>query len=98
MALCPKSGENTETLTGVKVLTATSARFQFLNASGAPRQVTLPAEEDSKGLFFMIFETGDSYGLAVKEDTGTTTIITISAGKAGLVACNGTVWKGLLGS
>ena len=93
----PKWGENTEILTANKTLTKTSARLQFLNASGANRNVNLPAEADSKGIPFIIFETGGNYSLVVKDDTPAT-VITIPAGKAGLVACNGTVWKGLLGS
>lgn len=94
----PKWGQNTETLSANKTLTASSARFQFLDANGA-RDVILPAEASSEHLFFIIFETGggSADGLTVKDDDGGT-IITIGSGAAGLVACNGTVWKGLLGS
>lgn len=93
----PKWGENTETLTANKTLTKTSARLQFLNASGANRDVTLPAEADSKGIAFIIFETGGNYSLVVKDDTPAT-VVTIAANKTALVTCNGTVWKALLGS
>jgi len=95
--VAPKWDINTETLTANKTLIATSKRVQFLNASGANRDVNLPAEADSTDLPFIIFETGGNFSLVVKDDTPAT-IITIAAGKAGLVACNGTVWKGLLGS
>ena len=93
----PKWGVNTETLSANKSLITTSKRFQFLNASGANRDVNLPAEADNSGVFYIIFETGGSHSLVVKDDTPAT-VITIAAGKAGLVACNGTVWKALLGS
>ena len=92
----PKWGANTETLTENKTLAITSARLQFLNASGANRDVNLPAEADGGNYFFIIFETGGNYSLVVKDDTPAT-VITIPAGKAGLVACNGIIWKGLLG-
>ena len=93
----PKWGVNTETLTANKDLVVTSKRLQFLNASGANRDVNLPAEADSEGIPFAIFETGGNYSLVIKDDTPAT-VVTIPAGKAALVACNGAVWKALLGT
>jgi len=89
---------NTETLTGTKTLTVTDARMQFLDPGGAGRKVLLPAEASSSGLDFMIFNTADaSEDLTVKEDSDTTTIVTISQNEGGLPACNGTTWKGFVG-
>lgn len=93
----PKWGVNSETLTANKDLAITSKRLQFLNASGANRDVNLPAEADSKGIFYIIFETGGNYSLVIKDDTPAT-VVTIPAGRAALVACDETVWKALLGS
>jgi hypothetical protein len=93
----PKLDVNIETLSANKTLTISSARLQFLNASGASRDVTLPAEASSEGAMFFIFETGGSYSLVVKDDSPAT-IVTIPANKAALLACSGVVWKGLLGT
>ena len=93
----PKWGANLESLSSNKTLTISSARLQFFAAQGADRTVTLPAEPDSKGIVFIIFETLGSYSLLIKDDSAGL-ILTIGPQKAGLVACNGTSWKGLLGS
>jgi len=90
---------NTATMTDNVTLTNASATVQFLDPdnSGSHRTVTLPAEAGAKGLAFIIANTGDdSDDLAVKEDAGSTTIVTISDGEMGIVVCDGTSWKGLV--
>ena len=88
---------NTEDADGNNLtITISDAEYQFLDAGGSGIDVTLPAEADSTGYRFYIFNTGGET-LTVKDDGGST-IITIATTKSGMVVCNGTVWKGILGA
>lgn len=93
----PKWGVNTETLNTTKTLTVNSKRVQFLDPGGTNRDVVLPPEENSQSLMFFVFNTSTTYDLYVKND-GLSTIITVQEGKSGYVMCNGSIWRGLLGS
>lgn len=87
---------NTETLSGDKTLTRTDSPVQFLDPDGA-RNVDLPAEED--GLFFIIVNRADmAEDITVREDSGMTTIITVSQNEVGIVVCDGTNWDGFVGA
>lgn len=83
---------NTETLAGNATLTTASARYQRLDPGGAGRDVTLPAEADSKGLAFLILNTADAAEDLTVKDDGASTVVTISQNEAALVVCNGTSW------
>ena len=84
---------NTETLTGQKTLTVNDARIQRLDPGGAGRDVLLPAEE--QGLRVTIVNTADAAeDLTVKEDSDTTTIVTISQNEDAELYCDGTDWQG----
>ena len=81
------------TLTGALILDATSANFLRIDPGGSARNVTLPAEESSEGLFFRIYNIADaSEALTVKNDGGDT-IETFAQAEHGLVGCDGTAWK-----
>ncbi len=68
-------------------------QLQFLDPGGSGRTVLLPAEADSKGLFFELVNTADAAeDLTVKEDSGTTTIAVVGQGDSGLFFCDGTTW------
>lgn len=62
---------------------------------GGAIDLLLPAEADSEGLVFVIFNTADAAeAITVKEDSDTTTIISLAQGEVGLVHCDGTSWLG----
>jgi hypothetical protein len=81
-------GVNVATLTTNLTLTSRSAKFQKLTASGGNRNAVLPALAKSKALWFVIANGGLSNSILVK-DPDTTTLATLAAGQACLVACNG---------
>lgn len=88
----------TETLAAQKVLTEKSPMIQLLDNGGAVRDVLLPPEADSEGLIFIIANTGGgAFAITVKEDSDTTTIVTLDQAQAGIVFCDGTTWFGFIG-
>lgn len=89
---------NTEDLAATKTLVVTDAEYQFLNPDGAHRDVVLPAEASSTGYRYFIFNTADAAENLVVKDDGANTILTIAQNESGIVVCNGTVWKGMVGA
>ena len=79
----------------VKVLS--NALFVDPNTASAAEDLLLPPEATSKGRWFKISNTGGE-AITVKEDSDTTTIVTIDAGETGVVHCNGTTWYGFTGT
>lgn len=78
------------------VIVATAGPAVFCDPGGAGIDLLLPAE--AEGLAFVIFNTADAAeAIAVKEDSDTTTIITLDQNQAGLVVCDGTTWRGFIG-
>jgi len=70
----------------------------LLDPGGGAISALLPAEADGKSKVFIIFNTADAAeAIAVKEDSGTTTIITLDQNQAGVVFCDGTTWHGFIG-
>ena len=88
-------GHNVETLADDKTLLPQDAQFQLLDPDGSHRDVTLPAEEASQGLFFIIKNTaGGAENLVVMDDTGAPgTKETLGQGKWGIFMCDGTSWE-----
>lgn len=78
------------TITGTLTLTAADANEIFVDATATDRTILLPAEAD--GLHFTIHNVSASAALAVKEDSNTTTIVTLAAGESATVVSNGTTW------
>lgn len=69
----------------------------LLDPNGGAKTVLLPAEADSEGLTFVIFNTADAAEvLTVEEDSSTTAILTLAQGEGGLVYCDGTTWHGMM--
>lgn len=92
-----KLGVNVETLTAQKALVVGDATLQVLDPNAASQDVLLPAEADSKGLMFIIVNAGAGVeDLAVKEDSDTTTIATVTFPEVGLFVCDGTTWYAIL--
>ena len=92
---------DTRTLTGSVTLTISSLEGNLLlfDPGGSGRNIDLPPEADSTGLMLMIANTADAAeSLVIREDSGSTTIVTISQNESGIVWCDGTSWKGLVGA
>lgn len=88
-----KFGVNIQTLGATYTMTHDMPPLQFLDPGGAGRTVLLPTEADSKGLFFIITNRADAAeDLTVKEDSGTTTIGTISQNECAILVCDGVTW------
>ena len=74
------------------------AQFQILTPSGGHRDVTLPAEEASQGLFFVIKNgAGATHKLIVKNDN-TDEIDEIPHLAFGIFACDGSSWVSAVGA
>ena len=89
---------NTEALEANLTILITDAEYQFIDPGGSNRDVTLPAEADATGYRYYIFNTADNDENLVVKDDGGSTILTVAQNESGLVVCNGTVWKGLVGA
>lgn len=89
----PWGGYVEATLSGARTLDGSSPKHQRLNPNGSNRNVTLPAEETSKGKEFFIANTGTSGNLVVLDDAAAT-ISTVNPGEQGVFTCNGTNWLG----
>lgn len=76
---------NVETLSGTKQLVLTDAYVQALTASGANRDVELPAAPMSFGHGFKIMNVGSSNNIVVKDSTGSSTVVTLTPGQYALV-------------
>lgn len=88
---------NTETLAADKVLTHDSPTFHFLDPAGA-RNLDLPAEEESAGLFFVIANKADAAEvITIRNDAGGT-VCTPTQAETAIVFCDGTTWAGLVGA
>jgi len=66
------------------------------NSGGASEDLTLPAEASMTGVMLMIVNSGGE-GIVVKDD-GAGTVVTLDTAQHGLVFCDGTTWRGFIGS
>jgi hypothetical protein len=87
-----KNGVNFESITANKTLTYKDSMFQSLTPDAA-RDLVLPAEKDG-AVFFVKNESG-SFAITVKDDAAST-IETLAAGEACVLACDGTDWKSMI--
>lgn len=92
-----RHGFNTQILAGNLTLVVASPKLQFLDANGVNRTITLPAEASSEELVFYFFNLETVAGDLIIEDDAAATIITVSPNESGMVACNGTIWRGMIG-
>lgn len=88
-----KNGLHTATLAGTLTLDESYGNRLRLDPDGSNRNVVLPAEATSNGMWFEILNTagGSSEDLVVKDDGGNT-IVTISQNEKATVECDGTTW------
>ena len=82
-------GVRVASITGDDTLTVASSTFQVLDGGGSDYDVNLPAEEE--GIYFWITNAGATNALVVKNDAAAT-IVSLAAGEAALVVCDGTDW------
>ena len=68
---------NTETISATKELTDNDCQFQFITASGADRTVEL-APEATTNHVQAIYNSGATYNVVVKDDSGTYTFATLA--------------------
>ena len=81
------------TAAGTVALTTESTAIQLIDAGGSARDVTLPAEASSEGLWFLITNTSDGDETLTVKDDGASTIVAIGQNEAAFVSCDGTSWE-----
>lgn len=90
-----RGGVNIQTLGATFTIDKGFPLINVLDPGGAGRTVVLPAEGDSEGLIFLIANAADAAeDLTVKEDSSTTTIVTISQSESAIIFCSGGTWFG----
>jgi len=78
-------------------LSAETPPVVICDPGGGAIDLLLPAE--SEGLIFWIVNTADAAeAITVKEDSDTTTVISVAQNEAALVVCDGTNWHALQGA
>lgn len=86
-----------QTLTGTLVVDADSPPLLWLDPGGAGRNVDLPAEADSDGLFFYVVNAADAAeNLTVRNDAGGTVGV-VGQAEMGFFVCDGTTWRHFTG-
>lgn len=80
------------TLAGNLTLTKGYRSVLGIDPGGAHRDVTLPAENISKGLRFKIVNRADAAENLVVKDDAAATIVTINQNEAADLWCDGTTW------
>lgn len=66
----------------------------YLDPNGGAKDVLLPAEADSEHLCFIVVNTADAAeNVVVKDDSDTTTVVTIGQNSFAIVHCDGTTWR-----
>ena len=84
------------TLAEAATLTARTPNFLSVDPGGSTRVVTLPAEADAAGLFFVMSNTGGAgEDLTINNDAAGL-IGTINPGEGALMCCDGTTWRFLI--
>jgi len=90
-----------ETLGATRTITADETRrynFFSFDPGGAARNVDLPAEETSEGVFLFISNQADAAEvITVRNDAGAT-IVTPTQAEAAMLWCDGVTWFGLVGA
>jgi len=90
---------NIETLTATKELANSDTPFQVLTASTTDQIVELAPENTSNHATAIYHSSTDSYNLIVKDDSGATTLATLSPNSGALfLPYGGTVWEGVGGA
>jgi len=86
-----------ETLTDHRTLTVAevkSAPFRAFDPGGSARNLVLPAEASSAGLWMFIANRADAAEILTIQDDTPATVCTPTQGECAIVWCDGTVWEG----
>jgi hypothetical protein len=81
------------TLGAALTVDADSPQVLFLDPGGAGRNVDLPAEETSKGLFFIIVNTADAAEALTIRNDAAGTVGSVTQNEAAFCICNRTARK-----
>ena len=77
--------------------TVITSNVLLIDPAGSGRNITLPAEASSTGLFLLIFNTADGAEALTIKDDGGTDIIVLDQNQHGIVFCNGASFIGFMG-
>ena len=88
-------GRQTVTLGANLTLTKLSPTLQFIDPAGA-RDLTLPAESVSEGLFFIIVNQANAAEDITVKDDSPATIGIIGQNEVGILVCDGTDWQSMI--
>lgn len=83
----------TRTLAAGLTMTVADSPLQMLDPGGAGRTVVLPAEADSDGLSFLVYNSADAAEDLTFNNDAAGLVGVIGQNEAGLFACNGTTWR-----
>ena len=89
---------NTETLGATKTLIVTDSPVQFLDNGAAVRDVILPAEALSEGLFFFMKNTGGGANAITVKDDAAATQASILELESCICFCDGVTWECMVGA
>lgn len=81
------------TLGAAYVVDGDLPQLLFLDPGGAGRNVDLPAEADSKGLFFIIVNTADAAEALTIRNDAAGTVGSVTQNEAAFCVCDGTTWR-----
>jgi hypothetical protein len=91
-----RNGVAKHTLAAPATLTSRSANLLDIDVGGATKVVTLPAEADSEGLFFFVYNSSGAGEDIDLQDPAAATVATIGPGLTCLAACDGSTWYKLM--
>ena len=86
-------GFEEKTLAANLILDNTSANYLRIDPGGSARDVTLPAEESSDGLFFHVLNIGTGSENLVFKNDAAAPIETVQPNEIFLLGCDGVNWK-----
>jgi hypothetical protein len=90
---------NRQSLSGNLTLTSSDSRNQSLDPNGASRNVLMPPEANIAGeKFYFSNRAGAAEDLVIKDDSDTSTIVTISQNEGAVVWSDGTGLQGFVGA
>lgn len=84
-----------QTLGGTLTMDGDEPDVLVLDPGGAGRTVLLPTEANAANRMFFIINAADAAeALTVKDDSNTTTVVSVGQSEMGIVFCDGTSWHG----
>ncbi len=87
-----RKGVKSVTLAADATITQRTGNFLALDPGGANRNVDLPAEDESEGAVFWVFNAADAAENLVVRAPGPSTVVTVNQGELAVVGCDGVTW------